>query len=104
MSATNFKRCENCGAVRDSNDTFCGTCGKPLSISTSGNSYTTLRSANLQTSNSTIDSNTSQRFYTPIPPTQPVNPPQPPPPSRRNRVYLTIIASLVFLLIVSGFF
>lgn len=104
MSTTNFKKCDNCGAMRDSNDAFCGNCGKPFRISSSGHSYTTLPSKGPLSSHRTPTLNTTQSGYIPVPPTQPGYPPRSSSPLQRNKVYLTIIAVLVLLLIGAGFF
>lgn len=99
MSTSNFKRCNNCGVVRDSNDTFCGNCGKPFKSSASGSGLPTVLSGQMLSTKNTPIMNTTQPFYTPIPPTQPAYPTR----SSSHKAYL-IISVLIVMLIGAGLF
>src|SRR5712691_7767302 len=100
MSTSNFKRCNNCGVVRDSNDTFCGNCGKPFEASASRSGLPTLLSPQMPSTKNTPIMNATQPFYTPIPPTQPAYPTR----SSSHKAYLIIISVLVVMLLGAGLF
>lgn len=92
MSTVNFKKCNNCGAIHDARDVFCGTCGNQFSPS--GENYTTPPLAGLQQSPITPnlhDTNLTAPMQT-----------QPPPQSRRGKAYLIILPILALILIGAG--
>ena len=80
MSTINFKKCDNCGTIRDARDVFCGTCGKQFG--SSGENYTTPPLDFLQ--------------QAPITPTVPAIT------QRSHRPNLIAIAVLVIMLISAG--
>ena len=92
MSTTNFKKCNNCGAIHGAQDVFCGTCGNQFSPT--GENYTTPPFAGLQQSPITpnlYDINFTAPTHT-----------QPPPRSRRGKAYLIILPILALVLIGAG--
>src|SRR5438876_10768479 len=92
MSTVNFKTCNNCGAIHDARDVFCGTCGNQFSPS--GENYTTPPLAGLQQGPLTPNLHDTNLTA----PTQT----QPPPQSRRGKAYLFILPILALVLIGAG--
>jgi hypothetical protein len=102
MSNINLKQCDRCGAMRDANSTFCGTCGKQFG--SSGEYSPTPPPGELQQGPIT-PSFSNSGLYTPSQsgyvssPSQPSYVSPPPQRSRSNRLYLVVIALLVLMLI-----
>jgi RNA polymerase subunit RPABC4/transcription elongation factor Spt4 len=95
MSTRNMRTCENCGALRDPNATFCGNCGKPFTVAASEENNPTItfnetrRSRVSQTSGATLNA-----AFTPHPISRPAS----------NLKYLVVIGVLIVLLVGTGSF
>src|ERR1700730_4674451 len=94
MPSRSLRTCNNCGSMRDVNDTFCGTCGKPLGVPASEENSPTVTYQEMKQDHVTSVSDT----------TEPVNSPQPPHRIQSNVRYLILIGVLVTMLVGVGSF
>jgi hypothetical protein len=92
MSNTRLRTCDNCGSIRDANDTFCGNCGKSFGIPAAEVNNPTVTDGAAKQSRTTPISDATQSIYTPhlsLPSLR----------STSNLRYLILIAILVTMLI-----